>query len=78
MCRSADPRLLRRTQQPVADGVPDHALGRPSTRRIYANRSYFASVAEEDSVFEEVLARYFGSNPDPLTLRFIQRGAAPE
>jgi uncharacterized protein (DUF1810 family) len=38
----------------------------------------FASVAEEDSAFEEVLQRYFGGKPDPLTLQFIERDAKPE
>jgi uncharacterized protein (DUF1810 family) len=53
-------------------------LGYPDDVKLRSSMTLFASVAEEDSVFEEVLARYFGSNPDPLTLRFIQRGAAPE
>jgi uncharacterized protein (DUF1810 family) len=53
-------------------------FGPPDDLKLRSSMTLFASVAEEDSVFEEVLERYFGSNPDPLTLRFIDRGAAPE
>ena len=46
--------------------------------KLRSSMTLFASVAEEDSVFEEVLQRYFGGKPDPLTLQFIERDAKPE
>ena len=48
-------------------------FGYPDDVKLRSSMTLFASVAEEDSVFEEVLERYFGGEPDPLTLPFIER-----
>lgn len=53
-------------------------FGYPDDVKLRSSMTLFASVAEEDSVFDEVLKRYFGGKRDPLTLRFIERDAAPE
>ena len=53
-------------------------FGYPDDMKLRSSMTLFASVAEEDSVFEEVLQRYFGGKPDPLTLQFIERDAKPE
>jgi uncharacterized protein (DUF1810 family) len=53
-------------------------FGYPDDVKLRSSMTLFASVAEEDSVFEEVLQRYFGGKPDPLTLQFIERDAKPE
>ena len=53
-------------------------FGYPDDLKLRSSMTLFASVAEEDSVFDEVLERYFGGKPDPLTLGFIERDAAPE
>ncbi|MFO8005212.1 MAG: DUF1810 domain-containing protein [Thioalkalivibrio sp.] len=65
---------LRRVRGKSASEI----FGYPDDAKLRSSMTLFAFVAEEDSVFEEVLARYFGGKPDPLTLRFIERGAAPE
>jgi len=53
-------------------------FGYPDDVKLRSSMTLFASVAEEDSVFEEVLQRYFGGKPDPLTLRFLERDPTPE
>ena len=46
--------------------------------KLRSSMTLFASVAEGGSDFDAVLQRYFGGKPDPLTLGFIERDAAPE
>jgi uncharacterized protein (DUF1810 family) len=53
-------------------------FGYPDDHKLRSSVTLFASISEKDSVFEKVLERYFGGKPDPLTLRFIEREAAPE
>ncbi len=53
-------------------------FGYPDDMKLRSSMTLFASVAEEDSVFAEVLERYFGGKRDPLTLGFIERDAGPE
>jgi len=53
-------------------------FGYPDDVKLRSSMTLFASVAEEDSVFEEVLERYFGGKPDPLTLRLLERDPTPE
>ena len=53
-------------------------FGDPDDVKLRSSMTLFCSVAEEDSVFDEVLERYFGEKPDPLTLGFIERDPTPE
>jgi len=53
-------------------------FGDPDDLKLRSSMTLFASVAEEDSVFEEVLQRYFWGKLDPLTLRFLERDPTPE
>jgi len=53
-------------------------FGYPDDVKLRSSMTLFASVAEEDSVFEEVLERYFGGKPDSLTLGFIERNPTPK
>ena len=53
-------------------------FGFPDDVKLRSSMTLFASFAQEDSVFDEVLERYFGGKPDPLTLGFVERDAAPE
>jgi uncharacterized protein (DUF1810 family) len=53
-------------------------FGYPDDHKLRSSVTLFASIAEKGSVFEEVLERYFGRKPDPLTIQFIERDAAPE
>jgi len=53
-------------------------FGYPDDHKLWSSVTLFASISEKDPVFKEVLERYFGGKPDPLTLRFLERDAAPE
>ena len=53
-------------------------FGDPDDMKLRSSMTLFASVAEKDSVFAKVLEQYFGGKPDPLTVAFIERDAAPE
>ena len=52
-------------------------FGCPDDVKLRSSMTLFASVAEEGSVFEQVLEHHFGGKPDPLTLKFIDQDAAP-
>ena len=64
--------LLRVRRRSVSD-----IFGYPDDVKLRSSMTLFASVAEENSVFEEVLERYFGGKPNPLTLRFLERDPTP-
>jgi len=53
-------------------------FGDPDDMKLRSSMTLFASVAEKDSLFAKVLEQYFGGKPDPLTVAFIERDAAPE
>ena len=53
-------------------------FGYPDDHKLWSSVTLFASISEKDPVFEQVLERYFGGKLDPLTLRFLERDAAPE
>lgn len=46
--------------------------------KLRASMTLFAMVTERDTVFREVLDRYFGGEPDPMTLQFLERDGAGE
>ena len=63
---------LRECTQLVCD-VNDRTIhdifGSPDDMKFRSSMTLFAHVAEEGSVFQEALRKYFGSEPDYLTLR---------
>ena len=43
-------------------------FGYPDDMKFRSSMTLFASVASDDQVFKEALDKYFGGEPDPLTL----------
>jgi uncharacterized protein (DUF1810 family) len=46
-------------------------LGTPDDLKLRSCVTLFAQVAPEESVFERVLARFYGGEPDPATLHLL-------
>ena len=49
-------------------------LGFPDDRKLRSSMTLFASVSGPNSVFAQVLGRFFGGKPDQRTLELLQRG----
>ncbi len=49
-------------------------MGSPDDLKLRSSMTLFARVAGGDSVFQEVLDRYYGGEGDPQTLRWIGGG----
>jgi uncharacterized protein (DUF1810 family) len=53
-------------------------FGSPDDMKFRSSMTLFAAVAEGETVFREVLEKYFGGEPDPLTVERLERlGGAP-
>lgn len=52
-------------------------FGHPDDLKLRSSMTLFAAVADGEPVFAAVLDRYFRGQRDPLTLRFLERDAAP-
>jgi uncharacterized protein (DUF1810 family) len=46
-------------------------LGSPDDLKLRSSMTLFAAVAPEDSVFRQVLDRYYDGEPDPRTLELL-------
>jgi len=46
----------------------DQILGYPDDLKFRSSMTLFASVASDNQVFRDALDKYFGGEPDPLTL----------
>ena len=46
----------------------DQILGYPDDLKFRSSMTLFASVASDNQVFKDALDKYFGGEPDPLTL----------
>ena len=57
--------LLDALDGPTAAAI----FGWPDELKLRSSMTLFAAVAEPDSVFHRVLAKYFAGDPDPETLR---------
>ena len=68
------PRLREAAQLAVA--VPgrtaSEVFGYPDDLKLRSSMTLFARAAPDDSVFTEVLDRYFGGDPDPRTVDLLQ------
>jgi len=64
------PRLRECTQlvNLVEGSSISEILGRPDELKFRSSMTLFANVASDDQVFKEALQKYFGGEPDPLTL----------
>lgn len=71
------PRLLEIAQAVVDSGAPSaNALfGSPDDLKLRSCATLFAHVSPPGSVFERILAKYFGGTPDPKTRQRLEGGA---
>ena len=46
----------------------DQIFGHPDDLKFRSSMTLFASVASDNRVFKDALEKYFGGEPDPLTL----------
>ena len=69
------PRLLEGAQATLSvEGRSALELfGSPDDMKLRSCATLFASVSPAGSVFEQVLDRYFGGEPDATTLRLLQQ-----
>jgi len=51
-------------------------FGSPDDMKLRSSATLFASVSPAGSVFEQLLDRYFGGEPDDRTLQLLQRKSA--
>jgi len=55
-------------------------LGYPDDLKFRSSMTLFASVASDNQIFKDALGKYFGGEPDPLTLQGLEgaeRGTTP-
>ena len=57
-------RLVNRVEGRAIDQI----FGYPDDLKFRSSMTLFASVAPDDQVFKDALDKYFGGEPDPLTL----------
>lgn len=54
------------------EGVPvDDIFGYPDTLKFRSSMTLFAHVSSGSSVFADALEKYYGGQPDPLTLDML-------
>jgi uncharacterized protein (DUF1810 family) len=70
------PRLLQIAQAVVESDAPSaNALfGSPDDLKLRSCATLFAHVSPPGSVFERILAKYFGGKPDPKTRQRLEHG----
>jgi len=50
----------------------EQIFGYPDNLKFRSSMTLFASVAGDDPIFSEALRKYFGGEPDPLTLQRLE------
>lgn len=68
------PRLVECTQlvNEVEDRSIREILGSPDDLKFRSSMTLFARAAEDDTVFRAALKKYFGGEPDRLTLELLR------
>lgn len=68
------PRLVECTQlvNEVEDRSIHEILGSPDDLKFRSSMTLFARAAEDDTVFRAALKKYFGGEPDRLTLELLR------
>jgi uncharacterized protein (DUF1810 family) len=68
-------RLRECTQLMLA--LPSHnirsILGTPDDLKFRSSMTLFTAAAPEEHIFEAALVKFFGGEPDPLTVRLLQQ-----
>jgi uncharacterized protein (DUF1810 family) len=64
------PRLLQCTElvMLVEDRTIDDIFGSPDDLKFRSSMTLFANVSPKDAIFQQALDKYFGGEPDRLTL----------
>jgi len=64
------PRLIECAEAALAVDAPlaVNVFGRPDDLKLRSSATLFAAVSDPDSVFERLLAKWFGGEPDKRTL----------
>jgi uncharacterized protein (DUF1810 family) len=70
------PRLVQCTElvNQVEDRTIREILGAPDDMKFLSSMTLFARAAEDDSVFRAAMEKYFGGQPDRLTLELLGDG----
>ena len=70
------PRLVQCTElvNQVEDRTIREILGAPDDMKFRSSMTLFARAAEDDSVFRAAMEKYFGGQPDRLTLELLGDG----
>ena len=77
----ADPVLGRRLLESVTAALSVESrsaaevFGSPDDMKLRSSATLFARISPPGSVFEQLLVRYFGGEPDDKTLRLIRPGS---
>lgn len=50
----------------------NHILGYPDDLKFRSSMSLFANVTSENQLFKDALQKYFGGEPDPVTVQRLQ------
>lgn len=58
----------------VSDRSAHAIFGAPDDVKFRSSMTLFAAAAPDEPLFAEALAKYFGAEPDPLTLARLGRG----
>ncbi len=68
------PRLMECTQavNAVQDRTAHEIFGFPDDMKFRSSMTLFARAAEDDTVFRAALNKYFGGEPDPLTMELLR------
>ena len=70
------PRLaeISRALLALDTGDADYVFGWPDNMKLRSSMTLFSLVSRDDTVFQDVLDKYYGDEPDELTLSIVGRG----
>ena len=54
------------------DKTAEEILGETDARKLHASMTLFAQVSEENSIFHEIIDRFFGGSPDFRTVVLVK------
>lgn len=70
------PRLaeISRALLALDTGDADYVFGWPDNMKLRSSMTLFSLVSRDDTVFQDVLDKYYGGEPDEMTLSIVGRG----
>ncbi len=68
------PRLIAISQAALSvnEKTATEIFGKPDDMKLRSCATLFAEVTDVDSVFQEILDKYFGGNADPRTIQLLR------